>query len=29
MPGTVGATDEKANYDDVLTFTGVDLKVRK
>ncbi|CAI2187647.1 14288_t:CDS:2 [Funneliformis geosporum] len=26
VPGIAGATDEKASYDDVLTFTGVDLK---
>ncbi|RIA89385.1 transcription initiation factor TFIID component TAF4 family-domain-containing protein [Glomus cerebriforme] len=26
VPGTTGAADEKASYDDVLTFTGVDLK---
>ncbi|CAG8588852.1 14749_t:CDS:2 [Funneliformis caledonium] len=25
-PGIAGSTDEKASYDDVLTFTGVDLK---
>ncbi|GBC07709.1 hypothetical protein RclHR1_07640007 [Rhizophagus clarus] len=26
VPGTAGPADEKASYDDVLTFTGVDLK---